>query len=449
VWFQAHHLHSHSILAWKRLPIRSAATQSFWPNGKFRAFMKIAVIGAGVVGICTAYELAQDGHAVSVYEGHGSVAEEASFACAGHVSPSLSHPLSFPPWPQASNWRALLKPAGIALGRATSPGDLRWLARWKTGSSNFLERFQTAQQLLAYSLARQLAISSQSDLAFDQSQGQLYLLRTDSDVQAAQERLATLKALGVAAQMLSNEQARALEPALGSDIPLQAALYFPNDAAGNCRQFAHALKDQAQALGVNFHFATTVTALSHTPQVLVHTSQGTQSFEQIVVCTGAGAAPLLRPALKHVALTRVGSHSLSAQIREPLNAPRSAVVDGQVCISRLGARIRVSGGAELGGSPLRKRAASTRLLYDTLQTHFPGAADFSRSMQLWSGSSLFSPDALPLLGPSGLPGIWLNLAHGHNGWGMACGAARILADQVLGKDPDLNTTLLHPGRFKP
>jgi D-amino-acid dehydrogenase len=411
--------------------------------------MKIAVIGAGVVGICTAFELAWDGHAVTVYERHGSVAEEASFACAGHLSPSLSHPLAFPAWPHASSgWRPLLKPAGIALGGATSLRDLRWLAGWKIGTKDFLERFEVAHQLVRYSQERLQALTTQVGLEFEPLQGQLLLLRSERDLLAHQERLAALKALGVVAHLLTPDQARALEPALGDEAKLHAAIHFPNDANGNCRQFAQALKDKALEAGVVFHFATSVVALSATPTVQVHTAQGATDFDHIVVCAGAGAAALLGSAL-HVTLTQVGSYALSAQIREPLNAPRGAVLDGhsQTSICRMGTRIRVSGGAELGGTPRRHRAASTRLLYQALQSQFPGAADFSRSMQLWRGSSVFSPDALPLLGPSSLPGIWLNLAHGHNGWSMACGSARILADQMGGQAPVLNTTRLHPGRF--
>lgn len=413
--------------------------------------MKIAVIGAGVVGICTAYELALDGHAVSVFESHAAVAEEASFASAGHQSPSLSHPLSFPAWPQVSRLRALLNPSGIALGRSTSLSDLRWLAGWKTGSQNFAQRFAAAQALVSYSLERQQALSTQAALVVEQSLGQLLLLRTEREALDCQVRLDALKSLGVAAKVLTPEEARKLEPALGSDLAVHSAIHFPNDAVGNCRQFAHALKDRALEMGVVFDFATPVTAISHTPALQVHTgSHGAQGFDQVVVCAAGGSVALLAPALKHVPLTRVGSYSLSAQIREPLNAPRSAVLDGhsQISISRMGARIRVSGGAELGGTPQHKRQASSRLLYQTLQTHFPGAADFSRSMQLWSATSLFSPDALPLVGPCEQKGIWLNLAHGHNGWGMACGAARILADQMQGRQAALNTTHLHPGRFK-
>ncbi len=413
--------------------------------------MKIAVIGAGIVGICTAYELALDGHAVSVFERHAAVAEEASFACAGHQSASLAHPLAFPAWPQASRLRALLQPSGIALGRGTTLAELRWLGGWKMRSLGFVERFSAAQKLVAYSLERQQALATQASLAFEQAQGPLLLLRSEAALQAYQPTLAALAELGVVAKVLSPEEARKLEPALGAELALHAAVCFPNDGIGNCRQFAHALKDRAVDLGVAFHFATPVTALSHNPHTTVHTAnQAPQSFEQVVVCAAGGAAALLAQGANAVPLTRVWSYSLSAQIREPLNAPRSAVIDGhsQLGISRLGARIRVSGGAELGGTPHGRPEASTRALYLALQSHFPGAADFSRSMQLWKGASLFSPDALPLLGKSAQPGIWLNLGHGHSGWSMACGAARLLANQIAGRPSDVDATLVQPTRFK-
>jgi D-amino-acid dehydrogenase len=412
--------------------------------------MKIAVIGAGVVGICTAYELALDGHAVTVFERHAAVAEESSFACGAHQSPSLSHPLAFPAWPPTSRWRALFSPTGITLGRGTGLADLRWLCGWTRGAQSYLERFAAAHRLANYSLARQQSLIARAAMVVEQSPGQLLLLRSERDLLAYQERLSALKAQGVSAHILTPEAARQCEPALGSQVSMHCAIHFPNDGVGNCRQFAQALKEQALALGVVFHFATPVTAIAHTPTIQVHTDRlGAQGFERVVVCAAAGATALL-PALKRVALARVASYSLSAHIREPLNAPRSAVLDGhsQVSISRLGARIRVSGGAELGGTPQRQREASTRLLYQTLQTHFPGAADFSRSMPLWAGASVFSPDALPLLGASAQPGIWLNLAHGHNGWSMACGAARILADQLGGRQTEVDTQLLHPSRFK-
>jgi D-amino-acid dehydrogenase len=412
--------------------------------------MKIAVIGAGIAGICTAYELAMDGHSVAVFERNAAVAEESSFACGGNQSPSLSHALAFPAPPASSRLRSLLTDSGVTVRAGSSMGDLRWLLRWKTPPADWMGKLACAQQLAHYSQERQLAISTQESLVYEQAQGQLLLFQSAHGIEACQEKVSELNRLGAAARALSADEARKLEPALGADLPLHGAVYFPNDGVGNCRQFAHALKDRALAMGVVFHFGTPVTGLVQGATVRIRTaSLGDQGFDQVVVCAGTGASPLLGAALKRIPLTRLWSYSLSAQIREPLNAPRSAVFDShsRMSINRIGTRVRVCGGAELGGAKLPNHAATVKRMYQTLQSHFPGAVDFGRSAQIWRGASIFSPDALPLLGPSAAPGIWLNLAHGHNGWSQACGAARLLADQLKGQPAALDTRNLQPDRF--
>ncbi len=412
--------------------------------------MKIAVIGAGIVGISTAYELARDGHSVTVFERNAAVAEEASFACGGNQSASLSQPMAFPAPPASSRLRGLFSDSGVTVRAGSSAGDLRWLLRWKTPSAAWTEALVCAQQLARYSLERQQSISTQESLVYEQSQGQLLLLRSEQALQVCQQKISVLNLHGAAARTLSPDEARKIEPALGADLPLHSAVHFPNDAVGNCRQFAHALKDQALALGVIFHFSTPVHALTPGSAIQVGTAAlGAHDFDQVVVCAGAGPVSGLGNALKHLPLTRLWSYSLSAQIREPLNAPRSAVIDShhRMSIHRIGNRVRVCGGAELGGAKLPNHAPTVRRLYQALQSHFPGAVDFGRGPQIWRGASVFSPDALPLLGPSAIPGIWLNLAHGHNGWSQACGAARLLADQIKGQPAALDTRNLQPGRF--
>jgi D-amino-acid dehydrogenase len=135
----------------------------------------------------------------------------------------------------------------------------------------------------------------------------------------------------------------------------------------------------------------------------------------------------------------VHGYSITARIREPLNAPRSAVMDERykVAISRLGQRVRVAGSAELGAPQGRMDAKALRTLYKVLQDWFPGAADYAHGVQEWRGARPMLPDGPPVIGPSGLPGLWLNLGHGSSGWALACGSARALADRIAGRKPEI------------
>ena len=159
-----------------------------------------------------------------------------------------------------------------------------------------------------------------------------------------------------------------------------------------------------------------------------------------MVCAGVASAHLLRPLGLRLPVTPVYGHSISANVREPLNAPRSAVMDERykVTISRLGMRVRVAGGAELGGMPGTMNPASLQTLYKVLHDWFPGAATLQGGVQQWKGARPMLPDGPPVLGPSGIPGVWLNLGHGASGWAMACGSARALADLVGNRDPGID-----------
>lgn len=418
--------------------------------------MKIAVIGAGIVGITCAYELARDGHQVSVFERNAAIAEEASFANGGLQALSLSHPLAHTPWPMGSWMRRVTATSAIALTRSTSLRDLRWLIGWKVSPDQaiFLERFALMNQLVQFSLQRQNAISHDETLHFEQAQGQLVLVPTAAALQAMQPQLDALKSAGLTCITLNAEQARALEPGLDRHFEFHAALHFPQDGVANCRQFAHLLKDKAVDLGVTFHFGARVVGLAATPkpELTLLDRSGALPFDHIVVCTGTGDT-LLGLGKERLPLTPVVSCSISVPVRESLNAPRGAVLDYRsgISMARIGSRIRVSGAAALRGVPGTTPENASRPLFQTLQTSFPGAASFHHGTQIWSGRSAFTPDSLPLLGVTTTAGIWLNLGHGYNGWGMACGCARLIADQIDQRTPQNESypdcSALSPARF--
>lgn len=405
--------------------------------------MKIAVIGAGIIGVTTAWELARDGHEVTVFERRIAAAEEGSFANTGIAAPGYIAPWSAPGMPFNILRHLLSRHTPVRFSLPLSSNDLAWMWKsWRACSSEtYLRNRQKLQGLARYSRARLHALSAELELEFDRGQGLLVLLRSERDHALLRPGLQLLRDQGIAHRELTPEDARAIEPALNPDTVFHGALHLPDDEVGNCRQFALLLKNAALARGVQFAFSAEVERLAPGAGMAVQLAGETQArhFDAAVLCAGADSSRLLRPLGLRIPLAAVYGYSVSATVREPLNAPRSAVIDERykVAISRLGNRVRIGGGAELGSRPERQSKAALQTLYKVLHDWFPGAAVMSSGVQTWKGARPMLPDGPPLLGASGIPGLWLNCGHGSEGWTLGCGSARALADLVAGRQPEL------------
>jgi D-amino-acid dehydrogenase len=418
--------------------------------------MKVAVIGAGIIGITTAYELAVDGHEVTVFERRGAAAEEASFANAGVVAPGYVTPWAAPGMPRKVLSYLFSRHAPVKVGLPLSASELAWMWKWyhacKQGT--YLANRARMQRLAFYSRERLHAITEGLQLEYDRSPGYMVLLRSEKDSRLVQPGLQVLRASGVAFREINAGEVRKIEPAINPDTDFLGGIHLPDDGVANCRQFALLLKNEAQRLGVCFEFSTTVAHFApERPGSLVIAGENTpRDFDRIVMCAGLASAQLLRQVGLKIPIAAVYGYSISAPIREPLNAPRSSLMDERykVAISRLGNRVRVAGSAELGGSLQVKRAASIQTLYKVLHDWFPGAAQHANtgaSVQEWKGARPMLPDGPPIVGNSGLPGLWLNLGHGSSGWALSCGSARALADMMAGKKPDIDMEGLDIGRL--
>ena len=416
--------------------------------------MKIAVIGAGIIGVTTAYELACDGHEVTVLERRGAAAEEASFANAGLVAPGYVTPWAAPGMPTKATVGLFSPYAPVKVGLPLSGRELAWMWQWYRACKldTYLTNRAHLQRLAFYSRERLHHITTDLKLEYERSNGYMVLLRSERDSKGMQPGLQVLRNAGVTFKEINPVQARQIETALNPDTAFFGAVYLPDDEVGNCRQFALLLKNEAQRMGVNFLFNTTVTQVAPGAGVAVSVAgeNTAHPFDAAVMCAGLDSVRLLAPLGLKIPMTAIHGYSVSATIREPLNAPHSAVMDERykVAISRLGNRVRVAGSAELGGSPDKKRASSIQTLYKVLHDWFPGAANLTNGVQEWKGARPMLPDGPPILGASGMTGLWLNLGHGSSGWGLSCGSARALADLIGGRTPDLDVSGFEVGRLR-
>jgi D-amino-acid dehydrogenase len=417
--------------------------------------MKIAVIGAGIAGITTAYELAQNGHQVTVFEKTGAAAEGASFANAGLIAPSGMLGLYTAPYQGNALSRFFKAYRQLSKNAWRSSLHLRWL--WKWGQSgahpNAPIQKRCLQELSAKSLQRLHAIAKEEKFEFEGCVGQLILLRSEQDSVAIRPFLQQLKDEGIEFKELPPDQARAVEPALHASVNLFGAIQLPQDEVVNCRQFAMLLKNAAQKAGVVFQFNASVTHihLHPSPSLTIAGKESPSDFDQVVVCAGALAKDLVAPLKIELPIAAVYSYSLSVPVREPVNAPKSAVTDARtkIVISRLGNRLRVSGGSELGGNSNKNDMRLVNKLYSTLDRCFPGAPNYPGGTQLWKGASCATSDGLPLVGPTPVQGLWLNLGHGVQGWSVACGSAKALAELMDGREPEVEIGSLSPKRLWP
>jgi D-amino-acid dehydrogenase len=418
--------------------------------------MQVAVIGAGIVGVTTAYELAAQGHEVTVFERRASVAAETSFANAGVIAPGYVTPWAAPgmPWKVLSHM--LSRDAPVRFGGLGALGQLPWMWRWLRACRPkvHLANRSAMQTLARYSRERLQELTHLLRLDYEQASGYLVLIRTGRELKGSQRGLALLRELGVAHEVIDAERTRQIEPALNPAATLHAAIHLPLDGVGNCRHFAHLLKAEAQKLGALYRFDTDVQALTPGSRPALRTATGESlAFDAVAICAGVQANALLRQVGLKLPLAPIWGYSVTAPVRHvdghaPLG-PRAALMDERykVAISRLGQRVRVAGSAEVGGRADHMRLGTLRTLYRVLDEWFPGST-VTREAQHWKGARPMLPDGPPVLGESGAPGVWLNLGHGSSGWALACGSARVLAERISGRDAAIDTSRLGLQRLR-
>jgi len=414
--------------------------------------MRVVVIGAGIIGVTSAYYLRQAGFDVTVFERNSGVAQETSYGNAGVIAPAYIGPWAQPGMPRKI-LAYLFKPHAPVLFRPTLDRSLwRWLRRWY-GECN-LERFvrnKARMQRIAYYSRDQLrALRERLDLQYEQTAGYLQLFRTQRELERCAPARALLADAGVPHRLLGPEECRALEPALAASAPLAGGLHLPDDETGNCAFFARQLKELAENEGVMFRFGATVSGFDVQGRTLrgLHVDGTSVPVDLCVLAAGIDSAGYLAQLGIDLAIYPVKGYAATVQVTNHDQAPQLAVMDEdyKVAITRMGQRLRIAGTAEIGSRRLKLRASALRTLIRIAIDWFPSAAAYAQA-QYWVGARPMLPDGPPLLGTTPIRGLMLNVGHGSCGWAMACGCARVVADLAAGRTPEVDLDGLTLARY--
>lgn len=407
--------------------------------------MRIVVVGGGIVGVMAAWWLARDGHAVELVERRAGAALETSFANGAIVHASSIEPWSGPGVP----WRILRW-----LGREDAPLLLRPKVLpeiWRWGLS-FLaactaERHRAAAvrnlALALDSLLGLALIRAETGIAYDHRPAAVLKIQRDAAaLETAVRAHAPLAAAGLRVERLDRAGLVAREPALAPVADrLAGALLFPQDEIGDCAAMARGLAERCAERGVRLHWDTRVLGfkLAAGRLAAVATDRGELAAEAAVVAAGPWTPALLAPLGLRVPIAPVKGVSLTAPRRLWPEAPRHAILDdaAHYALVPVGERLRLAGSAEFTGFEAAPAPARIRALVDRVAELFPAMREVAAGPEAvaWAGLRPMTPGGEPLIGPSRIPGIWLDCGHGHMGWTLAAGSARRLAAQIAGRTP--------------
>jgi len=417
--------------------------------------MKIVILGSGVIGVTSAWYLAQAGHEVVVVDRQTGVAQETSFANAGEISPGYASPWAAPGIPaKALRW-LFMRHAPLILRPAVDMAMLRWLVAMlgNCNAADYRINKSRMVRLAEYSRDQLIALRAATGIRYDErSQGTLQLFREQKQLDGIAKDVEVLRADNVPFEVLDRSGCLAAEPGLAaSAAPIAGGLRLPNDETGDCFKFTSALAAMAKGQGVQFlmgrtirHLATEKGRISH-----VVTDQGPVSGCAYLVAMGSFSPLLLAPLGLRLPVYPVKGYSITVPIVQADAAPVSTLLDEsyKVAITRLGDRIRVGGMAELSGYTNDLPQARRDTLDHSVGTLFPGAGELSRAT-FWSGLRPMTPDSTPVVGATSIDNLFLNTGHGTLGWTMACGSGQVIADIIGGHEPAIETADLALARYR-
>ena len=421
--------------------------------------MKIAIIGAGVIGLSTARALSAMGHVdITVFDRHSGPGLDASYA-----NGALLHPSLVEPWNSPGIFQYLLRNLGndqaaVLLRWKALPSLLGW--GWRFIRESSPERF-VANTRANISLA-QLSLRSMADLAsegiaFDHyARGTLVIHRDQEAFQRASAWTATLESVGLRPQLLDVDSILALEPELApiSD-ELVGGVHNVDDQAGDSYRYCLALESALSAKGVRFVYGQMATAIQTNGieiQGLKFADGHRDGFDKVVLAAGSISTRLARSCGLALPIRPAKGYSITFDLPADVTAPRIPVVDSELHLAVIPVgtdKLRVAGTAEFSGDDVRISRSRIANLHRNFSRVYPNLARKEPAMvaREWAALRPICSDGKPLIGATRVHGLYLNTGHGHMGWTLAAGSGQVLAAQMIGEKSEIDLEPFAPSRF--
>ncbi|MBX3583499.1 MAG: D-amino acid dehydrogenase [Rhizobiaceae bacterium] len=416
--------------------------------------MKIAVLGAGVVGIAAAWWLARDGHEVTVLERHPGPAQGTSYANAGLVSPGDATAWASPDALKTFFKGLYRRDLGIRVRLQADPYFYAWTLRFLRECTTEKMRANTLVKLRMALHSRTCInlMEEETGVAYDQrKRGIVYFFRSQHSLDTGTTNYRFLGENGLPIEIVDRKRLVELEPGLaGAAEKIAGAVYSPIDQTGDSRLFATRLVALAkERFAVDFRFDTVIEGfdVERGRVTAVRTSNGPVAADAFVLSLGPESGLLARAYGIDLPVYPVKGYALTVPLDDPAKGPTMGGADEDRLIgySRLGDRLRLTSTAEFTGFDRSHRPENFRTMLATGHDLFPGAFD-ERRAEMWAGLRPMMPNSVPVFGKARFENLYLNTGHGHLGWTMAAGSGQFISDLVAGRKPAVDPTgLLYEG----
>jgi D-amino-acid dehydrogenase len=406
--------------------------------------MRVLVMGGGVVGVTAAYQLQKDGHQVVLIEKSQDVAAETSWGNAGMVAPGHSFAWSSPQAPMTLLKSLLLRNQALRFTPSRDPRLWTWSLKFLAQCTKRRSEYNTLRKhrLATYSQAVLHATLAEVDLAFDRiDRGILYFYRRQATLDRGIAHMQILADDGQEIRVLDRAGVLALEPSLGAvGGKIAGGIYCPSDETGDCSKFTRALATICVAQGAEFRMGESIAGIDTAGDEIsgVRTDKGVAKADAYVMALGNQSPILARHIGVDLPVYPVKGYSLTIPVGNRPLPPTIGSVDEEnlVAISRFGDRMRVTATAEFAGYDTSHKPADFAFMGQVARELYPDGAEYDRA-EMWAGLRPMTPTNLPIIGRKRHRNLFYDTGHGHIGWTMSHGSARIVADLVAGRAPAL------------